>query len=338
MPVGQRNRRALIAALGGVAIFCLPYGRVSAQRSRQSGSGIATIGVLSPFSQADTESWHQAFRQGLHDLAWVEGANLRIEYRFADGKSERLPELVEQLIKLKPDIIVVAVTADAIAAAKATKTIPIVVAAAGDPVAVGLVSSLAHPGGNVTGLSGMSTDLAGKWLELLKEVVPDLSRVATLWSPSNPISALVWRQIQDSAPRLGIESKPLQVEGRDEFEGAFARAIDDKAHAIIATPAPVFVDNEKLIADFALANRLPSIFHLPEFVRLGGLLAYGPDRSDLFRRTASYVDKILKGTHPSDLPIEQPTKFEMAVSSKTAKAIGLDIPPTLLARADEVIE
>jgi putative ABC transport system substrate-binding protein len=329
------RRRAFIAGLGGAAAWPMV---ARAQGTHQSTERQVTIGVLSPFSRADTEQWHLSLQQGLHDLGWIEGSNLRTEYRYADGKSERLPELAAELTKLKVDVIVTAVTADALAAAKATKTIPIVMASSGDPVAVGLVGSLSHPGGNVTGLSQMATDLAGKRLELLKEVAPDISRVAIFWNPKEPISALAWEEIGGPAKRIGIELESLEVKSSDEFDRAFASAINAKANAVTSTPGPIFVDNKKILVEFALANRLPSVFHLPDFVRLGGLLSYGPDRADLFRRAAFYVDKVLKGASPRTLPIEQPTRFELAVNVKTARAIGVTLPQSVLLRADEVIE
>jgi putative ABC transport system substrate-binding protein len=249
-----------------------------------------------------------------------------------------LPELVADLINHQVELIVVAVTPDALAAAKATKTIPIVMASAGDPIAAGLIQNLARPGGNITGLSQMSTDLAAKRLELLKEVVPNLSSVGVLWNPRDAISALTWQEIQLPARRINIQLHSLEVKDSSEFDSAFTKATGAKVGAIYVLPAPIFVNNEKRIAEFAAKNRFPSVFHLPEFVHLGGLMSYGPDRVDLFRRAASYVDKILKGANPGDLPVEQPTKFELVINLKTAKALGLTIPPSLLTTADEVIE
>ena len=327
------QRREFITLLGGAAAWPLT---ANAQQSVQKVPH--EIGILSPFSRSDSEPWHLAFRQGLRELGWVEGESIRIEYRYADGRSERLPELVADLINHKVELIVVSVTPDALAAAKATKTIPIVMASAGDPIAAGLIHNLARPGGNITGLSQMATDLAAKRLELLKEVVPDLSSVGVLWNPRDGISALTWRELQLPARRINIGLHSLEVKDVGEFDSAFKQATGAKIGAIYVLPAPIFVANERRIAEFATKNRLPSVFHLPEFVRLGGLMAYGPDRVDLFRRAATYVDKILKGANPGDLPVEQPTKFELIINLKTAKAIGVAIPPTLLATADEVIE
>jgi putative ABC transport system substrate-binding protein len=325
------KRREFITLVGGAAATW-PL------TARAQQSAMPVIGLLSPFSRSDTEPWHRAFVQGLRKLGWVEGENIKIEYRYAEGRTERLPELVADLISHQVAVIVTAVTPDTQAAARATKTIPIVMASAGDPIATGLVQNLARPGGNITGLSQMVIDIAAKRLEMLKEIVPGLSRVAVLWNPRDTSSTLTWREIQLPAQRLDIELQSLEVKDIEDFDGAFATAIAAQVGAVYPLPGPIFVDNERRIAEFAARNRLLSIFHLPEFVRLGGLMAYGPDRVDMFRRAAAYVDKILKGAHPGDLPIEQPTKFELALNLKTAKALGLTIPPLLLVRADEVIE
>jgi putative ABC transport system substrate-binding protein len=321
-------RRRELMLLLGAAMMAAPV--LHAQQK-----AMPVIGLLSPFTRADTELWHRAFQQGLRDLGWVEGANVKIEYRYANGHSEGLPELAAELIKLKVDLIVVP---DALAAAKATKSIPIVMAASGDPVETGLVASLARPGGNVTGLAQMGIDLAGKRLELLKDAAPGISRLAVLWNPQDAISRLVWKEIQLPARQLSIDLHSLEVWNGDQFDAAFASAIAAKADAITALPGPVFVVNGQRIAEFAVKNRLPSMFHLPEFVRAGGLLSYGPDRSDMFRRAATYVDRILKGANPADLPVEQPTKFQLVINLTTAKTLGLTLPRLLLMQADEVIE
>jgi len=299
---------------------------------------IPVIGLLSPFTPPDAEPWHRAFRQGLGDLGWVAGANLKVEYRYSNGQNERLPELVAELIKLKVDLIVVAITTDANAAAKATKTIPIVMASAGDPIGTGLIASLAQPGGNVTGLTQMSTDLAAKRLQLLQEVAPSMSRVAVLWNPESGTRVLAWHEIQGPARQLGIELHSLELRPGADFDAAFASVIEANDHAVMVLPSgPVFVVNQQRIADFAANHRLP-LMDLPESVRAGGLLAYGPDRADLFRRAATYVDKILKGAKPADLSVQQPTKFQLVINLKTAKALGLTVPQSILQRADEVIE
>src|SRR5215510_454765 len=322
---------------GVLAIFVLLMACVGIAHARQAGK-VPRIGFLSPFSPSATALWLEAFRQGLRDLGWVEGKNISIEYRYAEGRNERLPDLAADLVRLKVDIIVTAVTPDALAAKNATRTIPIVMAASGDPVASGLVDSLARPGGNITGLSQMNPELAGKRLELLKEIVPKLSRVAVFWNPQDQMSTISWNELQTPARPLGVQLHPVEIRSSSDFDKAFEDATRARAGALAIMPAPVFVTNLNRIADLAAKSRLPSIFHLKEFVDAGGLVAYGTDRSDLFRRAATFVDKILKGTKPQDLPVEQPLKFELVISLKTAKQIGLTIPPNVLVRADKVIK
>jgi putative ABC transport system substrate-binding protein len=304
----------------------------------QSQAPIPRIGMLSPFSPSDTAPWYQAFLQGLRDLGWIEGQNVSIAYRYAEGRTDRLPGLVADLVQLKVDIIVTSVTPDTLAAKNATRTIPIVMASAGDPVATGLVESLARPGGNITGLAQMAPQLAAKRLELLKEMVPKLSRVGVIWNPEDLVATQIWTDIQLPARQLGLQLHSLEVRSLQDFDKAFERATIARVGALVITPSPLFVTNEQRIADFALKRRLPSIFHLKGFVERGGLAAYGPDRSDLFRRAATYVDKILKGAKPATLPVQQPTKFELVINLKTARAIGVTIPRHVLARADEVIQ
>jgi len=307
---------------------------VDAQQSKK----VPRIGLLSPFSPSDTAPWYQAFFQGLRDLGWVEGKNISVEYRYAEGRNDRLVDLAADLVRLRVDVIVTAVTPDALAAKNATKTIPIVMAAVGDPVVTGLVDNLARPGGNVTGLSQMNPELAGKRLELLKEIVPKLTRVTVLWNPQDQMSAISWNELSSPARSLGVQLHSSEVRNAGDFEKAFEDATRSRAGALAIMPAPVFVTNLKRIADFAAKSRLPSIFHVTEFVDVGGMLAYGPNRSDLFRRAATYVDKILKGTKPQELPVEQAMKFELVINLKTAKQIGVTIPPTMLARADRIIK
>ena len=326
------DRRAFITSVGAGLLFAPALG------DAQQPAKIPRIGFLSPVSPSDTALWHQAFRQGLRDLGWVEGKNIGIEYRYAQGKTDRLPDLAADLVRLKVDIIVAAFTNEAVAAKKATRTIPIIMASTGDPVATGLVGSLARPGGNITGLSTLSPDLAGKRLQLLKEIVPKLSRLAVLWNPQGSSSALGWKEIQLPARELGIQLHSLEVRSPDDFDKAFEDATRAGADALTIMPDPLFGGNLRRIVDFAAKRRLPSIFHVREFVDSGGLMSYGPDRSDLFRRAATYADKILKGAKPADLPVEQPTKFELAINLKTAKALGLRIPPSVLLRVDKVIE
>jgi ABC-type uncharacterized transport system substrate-binding protein len=293
---------------------------------------------VSPYSPADTASWHQAFLRGLRDRGWVDGKNVAIDYRYAEGRSDHLPGLIADLVRLKVDIIVTAVTMDTLAAKNVANGIPIVMAGAGDPVATGIVASLARPGGNITGLSQMNSDLTGKRLELLKEIAPKTSSIAVLFNPDNPISTIGRNEIAISAQRLNVAVHSVQVRDTDNLEKSFQDTVLARVDALAITPNPLFVKNLKLIADFAIQSQLPSMSHLREFADVGGLMSYGADRADLFRRAATFVDKILKGASPSDLPIEQPTKFELAINLKTAKSLGLDVPPALLSSADEVIE
>jgi putative tryptophan/tyrosine transport system substrate-binding protein len=304
----------------------------------QQAASARRIGVLSPFSPADTLLWNKALLRGLRDVGWVESRNLTVEYLYAEGKKERLPELVADLIRQKVDVIVTTVTMDTLTAKNATAEIPIVMVAVGDPVATGIVKSLARPGGNITGLSQMTPDLSGKRLELLKEIVPAVSAVALLFDPEDPLSVLDQREARLSAQSLGIEVHSLEVRSTADLEKVLHEAATSRLGALVIMPAPVLFENLKLIADFAIQTRLPSTFHLREFPAAGGLVSYGVDRSDLFRRAAAYVDKILKGANPAALPIEQPTKFELVINLRTAKALGLNIPPSLLGIADEVIE
>ena len=329
----MNNRRKLIVALGAGGLVA-SFG----SSAQQPPTRIPRIGLLSPFTANDTAVWHRAFHQGLRDLGWFDGKNIGIEFRYADGRDDRLPDLAADLVRLKVDVIVAAVTADVSAAKNATKTIPIVMQSAGDPVALGLVASLARPGGNVTGLTNISTEMGGKRLALLKELVPNLSRVAVLWNPQTKISTLNWKDIQLPAQQLGIQVHSLQAQSPSDFDKVFKDATQARAGALAVLPDPLFAGNIKRIADLAIKHHLPSIFHLKEYVDVGGLAAYGPDRSDLFRRSATYVDKILRGAKPADLPVEQPTKFELFLNGRTAKVLRLIIPQSLLVIADKVSE
>jgi putative ABC transport system substrate-binding protein len=329
----RSTRRALILAAAAWPVI----GWMGAVRA-QAPAKVRRIGLLSPWTPSDTAAWHQAFRQGLRDLGWTEGKNISIEYRYAEGRHDRLPDLAADLVRLKVEVIVASVTPDALAAQKATTAIPIVIAVAGDPVAMGLVESLARPGGNITGLSQMTQETVGKRLELLKEMVPKLSRVAVLWNPQGVASTLLWKELQLPARQLGIQLHSLEVRSPNELDKAFEAATRARAGALFLTGDPVFGTNLKRIAGFAAKNRLPSIFHTSEFADAGGLVAYGPDRADLFRRAATYVDKILKGAKPGDLPIDRATRFELVINLKTAKALGITIPQSVLFRADRVIE
>ena len=326
------DRRAFIGVIAGGVVLA-PF----RARGQQAGK-IYRIGLLSPFTPADAASWNSALLQGLRDLGWLEGKNIAIERRYSEGKNDRLADLAAELVHLKVDVIVTAVTPDSLAAKNATRTIPIVMAAVGDPVESGLIQSLGRPGGNITGLTQVAPELGGKRLQMLKEIAPRLNRVAVLWNPLDKGSTVAWKEIQQPARELGMDLHGLEVSKASDFDGAFEEATRSHVGALAIMPETLYVTNLKRIADFALKARLLSIFHLAEFVQAGGLIAYGPDRSDLFRRAATYVDKILKGAKPSELPVERPTKFQLVINLGTAKAIGITIPQSLLLRADEVIQ
>jgi len=282
----------------------------------------------------------EAFRQGLRELGWVEGQNVLIEYRFAEGRLERLPGLAEELVRLKVDVIAASPTPAALAAKNATRTIPIVGMSLTEPVGVGLVASLARPGGNVTGVAyGFDTDIFGKQLELLKEVIPKVRRVAVLSNPGNsPAQPLIMSSVEGAARSLGLQLQLLEARGPGEFDSAFAVMAKERAGALLVTGDPMFFLHRARLAELAVKNRLPSMSTQGQWVEAGGLMSYGPSFPDLYRRAATYVDKILKGARPADLPIEQPTKFELVINLKTAQALGLTIPRSLLQRADQVIE
>jgi putative ABC transport system substrate-binding protein len=323
------RRREFITLLGGAAV-AWPLAARAQQLGKVYRVAFFTAGALAvPLS---------VFVQALQQLGWIEGKNIVLEIRYADNRLDRLPEMAAELVRLKVDVIVASGTLAPLAAKQATTTIPIVMGAAGDPVGSGLVTSLARPDGNVTGLSLMSPDLAGKRLELLKELLPRISRVAVIWNAANPYPAQVFRETENAARTLGIEVQSLEVKSPDDFDRVFESARLKRPDALITVEDPLTANYLKQISDFAAANKLPSIYGFREFVAVGGLMSYGVSLSDLYKRAAIYVDKILKGAKPSDLPVEQPTKFELVINLKTAKALGLTVPPSLLARADEVIE
>ena len=325
------KRRHFIKLIGGMAAW-------PAIALGQQTQTVRRIGVLSPFIPSDAAPWHKAFVLGLRDLGWQDGANIAIEYRYAEGHNDRLPGLIADLIRRKVEIIVTSVTNDSLAARDATRDIPIVMAAPGDPVRTGLVKSLARPGGNVTGLSQMNPELNGKRLALIKELAPSVTSVAAIWNPEDPISAVGLSEIQDAAVKLNLEVRSFEMRNNEELGIGLDAAIKARVGAIVIMPNPVFVTNMKRIADFAFQNKMPTVFHLREYAEAGGLVSYGVDRLDLFRRTATYVDRILKGASPADLPIEQPTKFDLVINNQTAKALGLTVPTKLLFTADQVIE
>jgi len=319
-------------------LFVLVLLVVAVLAEAQQPKRIPQIGILIAASASSYSARLEAFRQRLRELGYVEGKNIVIEYRYAEGKLERLPDLAAELVRLKVDVIVV--TAQAVLAAKkASPTIPIVFGAAADPVGSGFVSSLARPGGNITGLSVMSPDLDGKRLELLKEAFPTVARVAFLWqSSSDSRGNPAFTDMELAAKTLGLKLQSLPVRGLDDFESAFARLKKEGAEALITTSGPLLSTQQREVLAFAAKNRLPAIYPASEFVEAGGLMSYAPNYTDLWRRAATYVDNILKGAKPSDLPVEQPTKFELIIDLKAAKQIGLTIPPNVLARADKVIK
>jgi putative ABC transport system substrate-binding protein len=306
--------------------------------AQQTGK-LPRIGWLGGPSRESAQPFVRVFQQGLKDLGWVEGRNIIIEWRFAGGNAERLPGLAKELIRLPVDLIVVPSTPPALAARNATNTIPLVAVSMGDPVALGLVSSLARPGGNVTGLTSvLGPEIAGKQLELLKETVPKVSRMAVLWNPATSGNVLALTQANLAARALRVELQPFEARSLADFDGAFTAMSAKRAGALLILGDVLFTAHRKRLVELSGKNRLPAIYSDRPFVDDGGLMSYGPNVFDNFRRAATYVDKILKGAKPADLPVEQPTKFELIINLKMARALGLIIPRSLLARADEVIE
>ena len=297
------------------------------------------IGVLEVVDVASNAANLSAFRQGLAELGYAEGQNIVIEYRSADGRTERLRDLATELIRLKVDVIVTRGTPAALAAKQATPTIPVVMASSGDPVVEGIVASLARPGGNVTGLHITAPpELGGKRLQLLKEAVPGSSRIGILWNPGDLYSPLIVRDTERTARAMGVQLKSLEVQRSGPFEQVFETALFNQVDALIAVEDSFTFTYRTRILDFAAMSRLPAIYGLREFVDGGGLMSYGTDRRDLYRRCATYVHRILAGASPADLPVESPTKFELAINLKTARTLGLTIPPALLRRADHIIQ
>jgi putative ABC transport system substrate-binding protein len=304
----------------------------------QQQAKVAKIGILEVRSPSGPGMGAESFRREFSALGYVEGKNIAFEHRFADYKRDRLPALAEELVRLKVDVLVAFDNSAAVAAKNSTRTLPIVFAAGvSDPVAAGLVDSLARPGGNITGLTNIAAVLAGKRLELLKETVPKIARVAVLWNPQGA-NAPQWKESQLAARELGLQLHSMEVSSASKFESAFKEAANEHSAALSVTQNSLFVSNQKQIADLAAKHRLPAIYPRVDYVVSGGLMSYGADESQSYRRLAIFVDKILKGTKPADLPVEQPTKFELIISLKAAKQIGLTIPPNVLARARRVIK
>jgi putative ABC transport system substrate-binding protein len=325
-------RRAFIGTLAG-GLLAAPVA------TEAQPAGTKRIGLLetSSPSPARVRLW-ETLRQRLRELGYLEGQNIAFESRFADGKPDRLPGLAAELVALKVDVIVTSGTPASLAAKQATRTIAIVMAQLADPVGAGLVASLGRPGGNVTGLTTQDADLGGKRLEMLLQVVPKVSRFAVLIDETSPGSMLIARGTQVAAQSLGVQLQSLGVRGPEELDSAFSAMKEARAGALIVESSSLLFTSRTRLADLALKNRLPTMFAQREYAEAGGLMAYSADFSDLFRRAATFVDKILKGAKPADLPVEQPTKFDFVINLKTAKALGLTIPPSLLQRADEVIQ
>jgi putative tryptophan/tyrosine transport system substrate-binding protein len=307
-----------------------------AATARPAG-GAVTIGYLGNSSPSLEPDLVEAFREGLRQLGYVEGQNLIIRYVWAEGQQERYADLARELVQLQPDIILTAGTPGTLAAMHATPSIPIVTAIAGEPIAAGLVASLSRPGGNVTGLTTLAAELEGKRLELFKQAVPTLSRVVALLNPANPFTTIGWKATQPAAEALGLTLQPVEARGPHDLDHAFATIKEVRPDGLIIIPDRFLLTYRASIVHFMAEHRLPGMFPFRDFVQEGGLLAYGPDYTHLYRRAATYVDKILKGAKPADLPVELPTKFELLINLKTAQALSLTIPPILLFQATEVI-
>jgi putative tryptophan/tyrosine transport system substrate-binding protein len=331
MQLDQLKRRELIMLLGGAAVAWPP-----SARAQQTGK-LPTIGFLGGGTPASQRTWAAAFVRRLRELGWSEGRTVAVEYRWGEGRTERYAEIAAEFVRLKVDIVLAAGTEPALAAKQATSVIPIVFSTAGDPVGTGLVASLARPGGNVTGLSNLGSNLAAKRLQLLREVLPNFSRLAVMANAGYSGGVTEMGEIDAAVRTLGIAVVPLMIRRTEDFSPAF-EALKNRAEALYVVGDPFMNLNRMRINTFALIARLPTMFSQREYVEAAGLMSYGPDFPDLNRRAAEYVDKILRGAKPGDLPVEQPTKFDLVINLVTAKALGLDVPPTLLARADEVIE
>jgi putative tryptophan/tyrosine transport system substrate-binding protein len=328
------DRRTFLARLGGGLLAAPLVARAQPTRN------VPTIGFLGPPPSAG--GLVQAFQNGLLDLGYVEGQNIRVEYRYTDaalqGNPERMTQLADELVRLRPDVLVVSVTEAALAAKRATSTTPIVMVSVSDPVAAGLVSSLARPGGNVTGLCRQTPELIGKNLQLLKETLPDATEIGVLVNPMDPLQSVQIADAREAAKSLGVRIHVVGAHAPTDFDSAFSTMRADRVGAVLVLGGATFYLNRAQIADLALKNRLPSMFQNREFAEAGGLLSYAPSTVANYRRAAYFVDKLLKGAHPADLPVELPSKYELVINLKTAKALGLTIPKTILLRADEVVQ
>jgi putative ABC transport system substrate-binding protein len=325
------RRRKFITLLGGAAVSWS-----LAAQAQQPGK-LPTIGVLAPGTPSSHGQWVAALVQRLRELGWIEGRTIAIEYRWTEGSSERAAQIANEFVRLKVDVIVTRSTPAVIAAKQATAVIPILFVGAGDPVGTGLVASLARPGGNITGLSIQAADTAAKRLELLREVVPNLRRLAIMVNVGNPLSVLESREVQAAARTLGLEVAALEIRRGEDITPAF-EALKGRAEALYVAADPLLNTNRVRINTLAQGARLPTMYGLREYVEAGGLVSYGPSMPDQYRRAADYVDRVLRGTKPGDIPVEQPTKFDLIINLTTAKALGLTIPESFLLRADEVIE
>jgi len=326
------DRRTFMCSVAG-GVLAAPFASYAQAQVR-----VWRIGMVETVSTELNVANLNAFRQALRELGYVEGQNLIIEYRSADGRGERFPDIAAELVGLKVDLLVTRGTPASLAAKRATQTIPVVMANAGEPVETGLVTSLARPGGNVTGLSSLTVRIEAKRLELLRELVPGLTRIAALYNLSSPANPPQWREIESAARSLGVTPQLLDVRKPEDIEPAFESASRQRADGLIVGQEGLLQANRNLIAALAAKHRLPAIYRSMEFIDAGGLMAYGPSYPDLYRRAATYVDKIFKGARPGDLPVEQPTKFELIINLRTAKALKLAVPPPLLLRADELVQ
>jgi ABC-type uncharacterized transport system substrate-binding protein len=327
------KRREFITLIGGAVGAAWPL-----MARAQQGQRVRRIGFMGNSTAELEANLVGPFRDGLRALGYEEGRDVQIEYRWANGEYDRFPKLVTELLAAKVEVIVTAGTPAALAVKRATTAVPLVMVAVGDPVGTHIVPSLARPGGNITGLSSIALDLEGKRLELLRELVPTLARVAVFWSPVNAFHAGSLKQARAAADSLRIKLLSLEVSRTEDLEGAFGAILKDKTEALLILADRIYLHDRQMMMDFATKNRLPSVSAYRELVMAGGLMSFGPSYEDMHRRAAAYVDKILKGAKPGDLPVEQPTKFDLRVNLKAAKTIGLKIPETFLLRADEVIE
>jgi len=334
------NRKSKIQNRKWAGLFAIVVALTvcGARAEAQQPTKIPRIGLLNATAPSAVSARTEAFRQGLRDLGYVEGKNIVIEYRHAEGKLDRLPALAAELVRLNMDVILTAGPGDTSAAKEATSTIPIVMALDDDPVRNGFVASLARPGGNITGLSTLAPEISGKQLELLKEIVPRFSRVAVLGTSTRPGNVQALREVELAAAAFKVQPQYLDVQASKDIGTAFQAASKGRADAVLVLSSVVFFSQRKQLAELAVTSRLPAIYSRAEFVEAGGLMTYGVSIADLFRRAATYVDKILKGAKPADLPVEQPKKFDFIINLKTAKQIGVTIPPNVLARADRVIK